>query len=51
LIAYQLQECFDEFLAGFEGSPQTIAELIDFNNANADKEFTQRLSPLDTMEK
>jgi amidase len=38
--AYQFKHCFNDFLETFENTPQTIAELIEFNKRHADKEIT-----------
>ncbi|KIX07669.1 uncharacterized protein Z518_02323 [Rhinocladiella mackenziei CBS 650.93] len=39
---YAFRNCFNHFLAGFEGAPQSIAELVEFNNDHASEEFTAR---------
>ncbi len=48
--AYAFRNCFEKFLAGFDDAPQSIAELIEFNNDHANEEFTSRkLSALTSL--
>lgn len=40
--AYQLNRRFPGFLQMFDGIPQTLEGLIQFNEQHADIEFTKR---------
>lgn len=37
-----MKRLWPDFLAQFEGVPQSLDELIEFNKTHADVEFTQR---------
>lgn len=40
--AYQMKRLWPDFLAQFEGVPQSLNELIEFNKTHADADFTER---------
>lgn len=40
-LAYRMHVEFDDFLKMYEGTPQTLEELIKFNDEHRDLEFTE----------
>ncbi|KAI1120750.1 amidase signature domain-containing protein [Nemania abortiva] len=51
LFAYQMKLSWPGFLALLEGTPQTVEDLIDWNKAHADLEFTPRDNNQRVLEK